>query len=187
MAHPQPTPTLATARLCLVPLDKACEQLYQRFYTNAEASKAYGGPLTAAAAWNRLASDIGTWTLQGFGVWAIRESQSEGLVGVCGFWQGVGWPRELTWWLVPEARGRGLAREASLAAIAHAYEVWKWDVVQTYMQDENHEARALVLRLGGTRLGRQSFPDGIERDVFRLPRATAGSNHALDRTEDGSH
>lgn len=165
-------PTLTTNRLRLVPLGKECEELYQRFYTSAEASKAYGGPLTPGAAWNRLASDIGTWTLQGFGVWAIHEFHGERLVGVCGFWQGVGWPRELTWWLLPEARGRGLAKDASLVAIAHAYQVWKWAEVQTYMQDENHEARALVLRLGGSKIGRQTFPDGTERDIFRLPRPT---------------
>jgi [ribosomal protein S5]-alanine N-acetyltransferase len=122
-----------------------------------------------------LASDIGTWASQGFGVWAIQEPESEDLVGVCGFWQGVGWLRELTWWLLPEARGRGFAMEASLAAIACAYEVWKWEVVQTYMQDENRAARELVLRLGGSKTSRQLFPDGIERDVFRLPRTTAAN------------
>jgi ribosomal-protein-alanine N-acetyltransferase len=41
------------------------------------------------------------------------------------------------------------------------------------MQDENQEARMLVLRLGGAKIGRQKFPDGIERDVFHLPRTTA--------------
>lgn len=63
--------------------------------------------------------------------------------------------------------------EASLAAIACAYRVWKWEEVQTYMQDENHEARALVHRLGGAKISRQAFPDGVERDIFRLPAPTA--------------
>jgi [ribosomal protein S5]-alanine N-acetyltransferase len=171
-------PTLATDRLSLVPPDQACEELYRRFYIDAEASKAYGGPLTPGAAWNRLASDIGTWALQGFGVWAIREPKGDGLVGVCGFWQGLGWPRELTWWLLPQARGRGIAKEASLAAIERAYEVWKWESVRTYMQDENHEARALVLRLGGSKIRRQLFPDGLERDVFHIPRHAVGAGLA---------
>jgi [ribosomal protein S5]-alanine N-acetyltransferase len=107
--------------------------------------------------------------VQGFGVWALQRRGSGDLVGVCGFWQGKGWPRELTWWLLPAARGAGLAHEASQAAVAHAYEVFGWPDVETYMSDENKSARALVRRLGGVHTGRRAFPDGAERDVFRIP------------------
>jgi len=166
-------PTLETARLRLVPPSSECTSAYEKFYTDESASKAYGGPITPGAAWARLASDLGSWYLQGFGVWAVQRKLEQDIIGTCGFWQGKRWPRELTWWLLPEARGLGIAKEASLAAVACAYDLWQWKEVQTYMQDENHEARALVLRLGGVKISRQPFPDGIERDVFRLPRATA--------------
>lgn len=173
MILPMEIPTLTTDRLCLLPLSAACEGMYQRFYTDADASRAYGGPLSPTAAWARLASDLGTWHLQGFGVWAIQRRKEADLIGVCGFWQGKGWPRELTWWLVPESRGRGFAREASLAAVAHAYSAFRWESVETYMNDTNEPARALVLRLGGVKTGRRLFPDGLERDVFRVPAPTA--------------
>ena len=184
-------PTLSTGRLRLRPLDADCLALYTAFYTDAEASRDYGGPLSAAGAFNRLASDIGGWQLQGFGVWAVQLRQGnveqagdqvaggadpgsgpveDDLVGVCGFWQGLGWPRELTWWLLPQHRGQGIAAEASRAAIAHAYGAWGWDRVDTYMADSNHAARALVLRLGGQVSTRQVFPDGQARDLFLLPR-----------------
>ena len=166
-------PTLNTARLALEPLSATCEATYEAFYTNAEASQAYGGPLTHAGAWNRLATDIGSWHLQGFGVWAIRRKGESDLVGVCGFWQGKGWPRELTWWLLPRARGQGVAAEASLAAIGYAYSDLGWSKVETYMNDNNTLARSLVLRLGGIKTGRQVFPDGLERDLFLLPAPTA--------------
>jgi [ribosomal protein S5]-alanine N-acetyltransferase len=162
-------PTLQTTRLTLIPPSAACEALYQRFYTDAAASKAYGGPLSPGAAWARLASDLGAWHLQGFGVWAIQRAADGELVGTCGFWQGLGWPRELTWWLLPEARGQGLAAEASCAALRHAYRVFGWPSVQTYMNDNNKAARALVLRLGGVQIARRIFPDGLERDVFDVP------------------
>ncbi|MCV2352536.1 GNAT family N-acetyltransferase [Paucibacter sp. B2R-40] len=162
-------PTLRTERLSLVPLDHRCEPAYQAFYTDAKASANYGGPLSAGAAWARLAADLGTWYLQGFGVWAVRQKVDQQIVGVCGFWQGKGWPRELTWWLLPQARGQGLAKEASLAVISHAYEVLGWPVVETYMNDSNASARALVLSLDGEFQERRSFPDGLERDIFRLP------------------
>lgn len=162
-------PTLETTRLQLVPPSKLCESAYLRFYTDESASKAYGGPLTAAAAWARLASDLGNWYLQGFGVWAVRRKLQQDIVGTCGFWQGMGWPRELTWWLLPECRGQGFAKEASLAAVNHAYAVEGWPEVQTYMNDENAPARSLVLALGGVKLGRQGFPDGHDRDIFHIP------------------
>jgi [ribosomal protein S5]-alanine N-acetyltransferase len=162
-------PTLHTERLMLQAPSADCDGLYENFYTDAEASHFYGGPLTRGAAWARLASDIGAWHLQGFGVWALRRREEGDLVGVCGFWQGKGWPRELTWWLLPSARGLGLALEASHAAVAHAHQVLRWPVIETYMNDDNQPARALVHRLGGVLTGRRSFPDGIERDVFRIP------------------
>jgi [ribosomal protein S5]-alanine N-acetyltransferase len=163
-------PTLETNRLRLIPPNAGCADAYQRFYTDAQASAAYGGPLTAAAAHIRLVSDLDAWHLQGFGVWAIQRKAQGDVMGTCGFWQGKGWPRELTWWLLPEARGAGLAHEASVAAIAHAYTVFGWETVQTYMNDANAPARSLALKLGGQMIGRRLFPDGLERDVYGLPR-----------------
>ncbi len=163
-------PTLETERLQLVPLDRNCEQLYCNFYTDADASKAYGGPISSAAAWSRLNADLGSWYLSGFGVWAIKDKRSSELLGVCGFWQGKGWPRELTWWLLPDARGRGLANEASVAAIKHAYENFSWSEVATYMNDNNQPARALVEKLGGVKSRREEFPDGLERDIYIFPK-----------------
>ena len=162
-------PTLETERLILLPPSSAAEELYRRFYTNESASRAYGGPLSAGAAWSRLAADLGSWYLQGFGVWVVQRREQGDLVGTCGFWQGQGWPCELTWWLLPEVRGEGLAVEASRAAIAHAYHAFKWQVVETYMSDSNQPAKALVQRLGGVKIARQAFPDGIERDRYRIP------------------
>lgn len=164
-------PTLHTERLVLLPPSVECQDLYESFYTDAEASGFYGGPLTSAAAWSRLAADLGVWHLQGFGVWAIQRRETGDLVGVRGFWQGKGWPRELTWWLLRKARGAGIAQEASRAVIEHAYRQFQWQSVETYMNDGNDAARTLVLRLGGFVTGRRSFPDGLERDVFRLPQS----------------
>jgi RimJ/RimL family protein N-acetyltransferase len=112
---------------------------------------------------------LGHWHLQGFGVWAVQRRSEGDIVGTCGFWQGKGWPRELTWWLAPEVRGQGLAREASLGAVAHAYSSFGWPVVQTYMDDDNLAARALVQSLEGYLVGRQRFPDGVDRDLFSIP------------------
>lgn len=162
-------PNLRFERIDLIPPDHTCDSAYQRFYTDAEASAAYGGPLMPAAAWSRLAFDIGAWHLQGFGVWALRRREDAAVVGVCGFWQGRGWPRELNWWLLPEARGQGYAIEASLAAVKHAYVEFGWESVQTYCADTNEAAKALIVRLGGVQMSRQAFPDGEHRNVYLIP------------------
>ncbi|MDY0748646.1 GNAT family N-acetyltransferase [Paucibacter sp. R3-3] len=163
-------PSLHSQRLDLIPPDRSCESAYQRFYTDAEASAAYGGPLSPAAAWSRLVYDVGCWHVQGFGVWALRRREDAAVIGVCGFWQGHGWPRELTWWLLPEARGQGYALEASRAAVEHAYAEFHWQAVQTYCADSNEPAKALIARLGGVQVSRQSFPDGEDRNVYQFQR-----------------
>lgn len=64
---------------------------------------------------------------------------------------------------------------ASQAALAHACDHLRWPTVETCMKDSNRAARALALRLGGVRIDRPVFPDGIARGLFRLPPPTAGA------------
>ncbi len=163
-------PTLTAERLALCPPGPMCEGAYERFFMDAQSSNGYGGaPLTASGVKARLASELDFWHLNGFGMWAIRFRDGGGIVGGCGFSQQKGWPKELTWWLLPEFRDRGIAYEASLAAIRHAYYGFRWERVETYMKDTNEAARALALRLGGIKIDRRPFPDGLIRDVFLLP------------------
>jgi [ribosomal protein S5]-alanine N-acetyltransferase len=92
------------------------------------------------------------------------------MLGGCGLWWPEGYPRsELTWWIIPSARRQGYALEASRAAIRFAYDVLEWPLVETHMNDDNVAARELVLKLGGALLVRETFPDGLTRDVFTLP------------------
>jgi [ribosomal protein S5]-alanine N-acetyltransferase len=164
-------PQIETDRLILRGPVAADYPVYREFFADPEASAFYGGPLDADRAWRVLATDLGHWQLRGFGRWSVIERNSGQMVGGCGLWWPEGYPRsELTWWIVPAARRLGFAREASLAAIRFGYEVLGWDLVETHMNDENLAARALAERLGGTIILRERFPDGLERDVFALPR-----------------
>jgi len=163
-------PILETQRLRLVPPTIENLDFYEAFYTNSEASKAYGGPLGKNQTLARLKADLGSWYLFGFGVWVIQQKSDDSFVGTCGFWKGNDWPIELTWWVSPQARGKGIATEASKVAIEHAYNEFKWDAVQTYMNDDNIAARTLVEKLGGQKVDRQSFSDGLSRDIYVMPK-----------------
>jgi hypothetical protein len=115
------TTELSTDRLILSMPSQVDYPAYVAFYSDADASTFYGGPLRPDGAWKRLAEDIGHWSLRGFGVWSLRDRKTAETLGGCGLWHPEGWPRrELTWWLLPSARGGGLATEASVRVIDHA-------------------------------------------------------------------
>ncbi len=59
------------------------------------------------------------------------------------------------------------------SAIEFGYDVLNWDMVETHMNDDNVLAQRLVQRLGGTVIARETFPDGITRNVYELPRQSA--------------
>lgn len=165
-------PTIETERLILRAPRPEDFATYRAFFADAEASAAYGGPLSMGQAWRVLAMDFGHWALRGYGRWAIESRDSGEMVGSCGLWWPEGLQRsELTWWLLPEGRGKGYATEASVAAIEYGYNVLQWDLVETHMNDNNVSARRLVERLVGTLIAREEFADGVTRNVYRLPRA----------------
>lgn len=171
-------PEIETARLLMKAPSASDFETYCAFYADAEASAFYGGPLSPGLAWRKLAYDIGHWALRGHGMWSLVERETGMMIGGCGLVWPEGWPRhELTWWIMPQGRRKGYAAEASRAAIAFGYETLGWPGVETHMDDANEAARRLAIRLGGVEHGRESFPDGLTRSVYLLPRSSpaAGS------------
>ncbi|MEO0682083.1 MAG: GNAT family N-acetyltransferase [Pseudomonadota bacterium] len=170
-------PRLQTERLSLRPPRAQDAGAYRDFYADGAASAFYGGPLPEHRAWMRLAADIGHWSLRGFGVFALVHRGET--VGGCGLHHPQGWPsHELTWWLAPGARGAGLAREASEAVLGWARDALGWTAVETHMKDDNLPARRLAERLGFALHRRETFPDGVARDVLRRPLGAVGGASA---------
>lgn len=163
--------TRETERLRLTQPEAGDFPAYRRFYAieNDQAGR-YRAPRREDEAWTILAGDIGHWTLRGFGMFVITRKSDDEVIGGCGLYHPQGWPsHELTWWLLPSARGTGFATEASRAVIGFGYDRLGWPQVETHMRDENAPARRLAERLGGKIDRREVFPDGVARDVFRLP------------------
>ena len=163
-------PTIETDRLLLRMPREDDFPVYRAFFADAEASHFYGGPLDEGRAWRVLASDLGHWALRGYGRWAVEVKASGAMIGGCGLWWPAGWPRsELTWWIVPSARRHGYAAEASRAAIRFGYRTLGWPRVETHMDGANDAARQLAEKLGGEVIAREQFPDGLVRNVYKLP------------------
>ncbi|MEM8790320.1 MAG: GNAT family N-acetyltransferase [Pseudomonadota bacterium] len=168
-------PVIETERLTLRAPQAGDAALYAEFFRDAEGSGNYGGPLRPDQAWRVLAQDLGHWHLKGFGKWIMVERSTGNPVGGCGIVHPEGWPsHELTWWLLRTARGKGYATEASRAALAFARDTLGWLEVETHMRDTNTPARAIAERLGGLIDRRETFPDGVPRDIFRISCASAG-------------
>ena len=165
-------PVLETARLLLRAPEARDHAAYAAFFADAEASHFYGGPLLAHQAYGMLCRDIGHWVRNGFGKFTVEADGQ--VLGGCGIVHPEGWPgHELTWWLMPAARGRGIAQEASRAVLGWAGETLGWSHVETHFRDENIAARRLTESLGGVKQRRETFPDGFERDIYAMP-TTAG-------------
>jgi RimJ/RimL family protein N-acetyltransferase len=81
-------------------------------------------PFTAEESWARLLRYVGHWALLGFGYWVIEDKATGAFLGECGFANykrdmqpPLGDTPEIGWVLVPEAHGKGYAREAVRAAV----------------------------------------------------------------------
>ncbi len=111
-----------------------------------------GGNAGREAAWRGFAAVTGHWALRGFGLWAVTEKGSDTCLGTVGCWYPQGWPeREIGWFVFPAAEGRGIAREAALAALGFAWATLGWTTAVSYIHPENARSIALAERLGATR------------------------------------
>jgi len=161
-------PKLTTERLTLRGPQASDLAIYTAFNTVTDATVGkYRGGKSDAEIQDILNGDIAHWN-KGFGMWMLVLADDT-IIGGAGLVHPDDWPsHELTWWLMPEHRGSGLATEASRAVIDFGYDVLGWPQVETHMRDENLPARQLAERLGGKVIRRDVFPDGVSRDVFGL-------------------
>lgn len=168
-------PTLETDRLTLRAPVAADVQAYRAFYAVSDMTVGtYRGGRSDSEIVRIHAADMHHWHHKGFGIWLLRRKGETDVLGGAGVVQEDDWNTdELTWWLMPEARGHGYATEASRAIIAYTYDTLGWARVQTFMRDENTRSHKLAQRLGGKRISRDVFPDGVTRDVYTLPHPEA--------------
>jgi RimJ/RimL family protein N-acetyltransferase len=162
-------PLLETERLVLrAPAERDFEPEVA-FYAS-QRSRHVGGPLPRDLVWRALAASLGHWLLRGYGYWALDDKETGAYCGRVGLWSPESWPEpEVSWSLMPEAEGRGLAREAALRVRAYAYQVLNWTTAISMIAPENTRSIALAERLGARFESEYEHPSFGWMNIYRHP------------------
>jgi RimJ/RimL family protein N-acetyltransferase len=113
---------------------------------------------------------LGHWQLRGYGMWAVEDRATGGLIGRIGFYEPEGWPgMELGWMLAREHWGRGLATEGARAALQFAFATLQKPQVISLIRPENVASIRLAEKLGEQPWGR-SRALGVETLVYGIRR-----------------
>ena len=145
------TPTLETDRLVLRPLRAEDIPHEQAFYQTDRAAFV-GGRMHPSLVWRSMAAQIGHWTLRGYGTFAVEEKGTGLYCGHVGPWFPEDWPEpEISWTIMAEAEGRGIAYEAAIATRTWAYETLGWTTAISLIDPNNTRSIALAERLGAVR------------------------------------
>ncbi|MBO0709878.1 MAG: GNAT family N-acetyltransferase [Acetobacteraceae bacterium] len=108
-----------------------------------------GGVRPPARSADELAQDIRTWAARGYGMFAVRDRAGGGLLGLAGLMErpdGLGIALRFAFW--PEARGRGLAREAAGAVLRFGHETVGLDRIVAVARESNFASRTVLGAIG---------------------------------------
>lgn len=142
-------PVLLTQRLRLRAPELADFEHWAAFLAT-ERSVHEGGPKGRQSAWEAWAATAATWLLKGYGAFGVEDRQTGAYLGEVGIYHGDNFPApELGWFVVPEAEGKGIAREAAQAVLDWLREVTDWPHITSIIEPANARSIALGLRLGG--------------------------------------
>jgi RimJ/RimL family protein N-acetyltransferase len=142
-------------------------------WADVEVTRFIGGkPQSAQEAWFRILRYAGSWSLLGYGFWAICDRKTGAFIGEGGFsdfGRGIaeldGFP-EIGWAFGPAAWGRGLASEAVSAMVAWADRDIAAAETRCWITNDNVASVKVATRNGY--VASADLPDGSR--VFRRPR-----------------
>ncbi|WP_367716778.1 GNAT family N-acetyltransferase [Nitratireductor sp. GISD-1A_MAKvit] len=162
-----PTPILETDRLLLRAHRVSDFDSFAHLWSLPEPTRFTSGkPLTREEAWRRLAMHRGMWDLMGFGYFAVTEKTSGAFLGDAGVQEchrniapSVTGTLEAGWVFLPEAHGRGYAKEAMEAVFSWCSQAHPGKAVTCIIDDENTSSRKLAARLGFVEKARTRYKD----------------------------
>lgn len=120
-----------------------------------------------------VASSEASFAAEGWGLWSVSREPAGEPIGFTGYREFHEPPVvEVIWGLAAPHQGRGLAREASQAALRYGFETLGFDPIRATVDAPNEASLGLARRLGFQEVGRESGPDCVWEQVhFALPRA----------------
>ena len=173
-------PTLTTPRLTLRALTNDDFPAIAAFYASPR-SKHVGGPATREQSWRMLATELGHWSLRGYGRWAVDETATGDFVGVVGPWCPLGWPEpEIGWDLMNGHEGKGYATEAAKAALEYAYETLGWSTAISLVSPPNDASRKVAQRMGATKEDMFAHERHGTLEIWRHPSRDALSGGGIE-------
>jgi RimJ/RimL family protein N-acetyltransferase len=154
----------------LVDLDAWAE-----FMADPETAVPVGGVQPRPTVWRGLATMVGAWAMNGFGMFSAFEKDSGQWVGRLGPWHPEGWPgTEVGWGILRRYWGRGYATEGAIAAIDWSFANLGWTEVVHTIAPDNAPSQAVARRLGSTPLRTAVLPapfQGFAVEVWGQSRA----------------
>lgn len=169
-------PALATPRLLLRPfvLEDALD--HARIYAKPEVTRFLaGGPFLGEVATRRsraaLELFIDHWSTHGFGAWAVLDRTTGALIGQCGLKYLPDSPEvEILYALDTPYWGRGVATEASAAALRHGFETTQLDRIVAVAKPEHRASHRVMEKLGMTYEGMVEVYGGIRAVRYAISR-----------------
>lgn len=144
-------PVIETARLRLRAPSLADYPAYEAVFTSPRAVH-MDGPFTPDQAFADFCQAVAGWMLRGAGLWTITLRDDAAALGWLYLWQEATDPEpEIGWVLTEAAEGKGYAREAALAVLPHAVQLYGAGGFVSYIAAENHASARLALALGARR------------------------------------
>lgn len=162
-------PNLMTERLLLRPPEAADFEGWARLMADPESARFIGGVQPRASAWRGFLTMVGSWQIQGFGMFSVIERSSGQWIGRIGPWQPEGWPgSEVGWGLLGAHQGHGYAREAAIASIDWAFDRLGWREVIHCIDPANLPSQRLAERLGALNRGPGRLPPPFEEAPIEI-------------------
>jgi RimJ/RimL family protein N-acetyltransferase len=108
------------------------------------------GDPSLRAAWEYIASQLGHWSMRGYGKWALADRATDKLIGRVGYFDmPYEWPGcELGWTIAREIWGKGYASESARLALDWAFETLDKDEIVSMIHPDNKRSIAVAERLG---------------------------------------
>ena len=155
-------PTLETSHLLLRIPQAGDFERYAEMLAD-DSSRHIGGPLSRHDAWRRFLQMPGAWVVQGFAMFSVVEKVSGRWMGQAGPWFPDGWlGTEVGYSFHMDARGKGYATEACVAAMDYAFDTLGWDEVIHSISPENAASQAVAQRLGSRNRGPGKLPPPLD-------------------------